>query len=93
MMAESTMSTRLRDYFSQKRLTMQQVSYASGIQYDTLQQILSGKVKAMGVDKFAAIWQAYPDLDAWHILTGQLRTSPCVEVENKLSRVRSIVNA
>lgn len=91
-MAESTISARLRDHFASKRVTMQQVSDASGIHYDTLQQILSGKVKAMGVDKFAAIWRAYPDLDGWHILTGQPAPNLCAEVESKLDQVRSIVN-
>ena len=70
-MSGITVAKRLQMYFETKRLSMAQVSRDTGIQYDTLQQILYGRVKAMGVDKFAAIWQAYPDLDAWHILTGE----------------------
>ncbi|GAB3949520.1 hypothetical protein GCM10028805_25890 [Spirosoma harenae] len=71
----ATISERLQEYFASKRLSNAQVSRDAGIQYDTLQQILSGKVKAMGVDKFAAIWKVYPDIDAWHILTGEQKSS------------------
>ncbi|OIN56318.1 hypothetical protein [Arsenicibacter rosenii] len=69
-MAASTIAERLYAYMLKNRITIAQASRDTGIQYDTLQQILYGRVKAMGVDKFAAIWQAYPDLDAWHVLTG-----------------------
>ena len=91
-MADQTISIRLREAFDQKRLTLRQVSTDTGIGYNTLQQIMSGKVNAMGVDKFASIWLAYPDLDGWHILTGQPAVNPCAEVEQKLSQVRSIVS-
>ena len=70
-MAEQIISTRLREAFDQKRLTFRQVSTDTGIGYNTLQQIMSGKVKAMGVDKFAAIWLAYPDLGCLAHLNGQ----------------------
>lgn len=70
-MALDTIAERLGYYFSSSRITVAQVSRDTGIQYDTLQQILQGRVKAMGVDKFAAIWKAYPDLDAWYIITGE----------------------
>lgn len=91
-MATQTITTRLREAFDQKRLTLRQVSTDTGIGYNTLQQIMSGKVKAMGVDKFAAIWLAYPGLDGWHILTGEPVVNPCAEVEDTLNQVRTIVN-
>jgi hypothetical protein len=90
-MTEQTISGRLVIELGLKGISVAQVSRDTGIQYDTLHQILSGKVKAMGVDKFAAIWQAYPSLDAWHILTGQPSTNPCAEAESKLQQVRAIV--
>lgn len=70
-MARETIADRIQSYFISKHIKIAQVSRETGIQYDSLQQILSGKVKAMGVDKFAAIWKTYPDLDAWFILTGE----------------------
>jgi DNA-binding Xre family transcriptional regulator len=70
-MAQETIAERLQTYFINKHIKVAQVSRETGIQYDSLQQILSGKVKAMGVDKFAAIWKVFPDLDAWYILTGE----------------------
>lgn len=91
-MTEQTIPFRLREAFTQRRLTLKQVSTDTGIGYDTLQQIMSGKVRAMGVDKFASIWLAYPDLDGWHILTGEPVVNPCAEVEDILDKVRTIVN-
>ena len=86
-----TINGRLAAALEAQRLTIRQVQKDTGISYDTLQQTLSGKIKAMGVDKFAAIWQAYPLLDAWYILTGQPSINPCADAENKLQQVRAIV--
>ncbi|GAB3225696.1 hypothetical protein [Spirosoma arcticum] len=69
-MEELTVSERLQAYFAGRSLSMAQVSRETGIQYDTLQQILYGRVKSMGIDKFTAIWQTYPDIDGWYVLTG-----------------------
>lgn len=91
IMAEQTITTRLRDAFTKRRLTLRQVSADTGIGYSALQQIASGKVQAMGVDKFAAIWRAYPDLDGRYILTGEIGANPCAEVERVLNQVRAIV--
>jgi hypothetical protein len=90
-MSLTTINERLATSLDEKRITIAQVHTDTGIPYNTLQQTLAGKIKAMGVDKFAAIWQAYPSLDGWHILTGQPSTDPCVEVEEKLKQVRAIV--
>lgn len=90
-MAEQSINTRLRDAFTKRRLTLKRVSLDTGIGYNTLQQIMSGKVQAMGVDKFAAIWRAYPDLDGKFILTGVVAVNPCAEVERMLNQVRAIV--
>ena len=90
-MSSDTINGRLATALNEQRLTIKQVQKDTGINYDTLQKALSGKIKAMGVDNFAAIWQAYPSLDGWHILTGKRSTSPNAEAENKLQQVRAIV--
>jgi hypothetical protein len=90
-MTFTTINERLATSLDQKGITITQLHATTGIPYNTLQQTLAGKIKAMGIDKFAAIWQAYPSLDAWHILTGTPSVDPCAEVAEKLQQVRAIV--
>lgn len=72
-MEVDTVGERLMEYFRDNNIPISQVATETGIRYDTLQQILHGRVKSMGVDNFAIIWQAYPDIDGWYMLTGQHR--------------------
>lgn len=90
-MNTDTINGRLAAALDNQRLTIRQVHAATGIPYDTLQQALSNKIKAMGIDKFALIWQTYPQLDGWHILTGLPSANPCADAEDKLQQVRAIV--
>lgn len=68
-----TVGERLLDYFRDNNIPISEVATKTGIRYDTLQQILHGRVKSMGVDNFAIIWKAYTDIDGWYMLTGQHR--------------------
>jgi hypothetical protein len=69
-MEVDTVGERLMDFFRDNNTPISQVATQTGIRYDTLQQMLHGRVKSMGVDNFAIIWKAYPDIDGWYMLTG-----------------------
>lgn len=90
-----TVGERLLDYFRDNNIPISEVATKTGIRYDTLQQILHGRVKSMGVDNFAIIWKAYPDINGWYMLTGQNRehsSETSLALVDELQYLQSFIN-
>ncbi|MBD2705290.1 hypothetical protein IC229_32025 [Spirosoma sp. BT702] len=64
------MIERMLQIFENMNLSLGDVARASGVAYDTLNQIKIGRVKAMRTDTLGAIIKAYPEINANYILTG-----------------------